>query len=209
MINGFNARATGSKVAKVGANMEELHGAVCIEMSPFSMQQQQQLEANIKLAAGSKDMIPAPSGKEEFLTLGTSHMCMFIRCAKAGLKSCFKNISAADGSISMEILATDPDFKKMLDEGWDWVVLPWQVEAAWPTLPEFAQRALNASNAVASDATEWEVAVSIGEVFSNMQEPSWELAMASAAASDPPCLSYLSAICTIVREYGGGCQTFL
>ena len=82
MLNGFNCRATGSKVARVGANVDELHGAVCIEISPFANQAKQQYEANFKLAAQSKGLLPAPEGDEQFLTLGTSHMCAFIRCAE-------------------------------------------------------------------------------------------------------------------------------
>ena len=35
MLNGFNAQANGVKVKRIGANREELHGAVVIELSPF------------------------------------------------------------------------------------------------------------------------------------------------------------------------------
>ena len=58
MINGFNSRANGSKVANVGANINELHGAVAIELSPFPDQQQHQIGANKKLADNSKGLIP-------------------------------------------------------------------------------------------------------------------------------------------------------
>ena len=35
MLNGFNAHANGSTVKRIGANREELHGAVAIEVNPF------------------------------------------------------------------------------------------------------------------------------------------------------------------------------
>jgi len=53
MLNGFNVRANGSKVAKVGANRSELHGATVIEMSPFSATSKEQIEENVKLAEKS------------------------------------------------------------------------------------------------------------------------------------------------------------
>ena len=84
-----------------------------------------------------------------------------------------------------EILRRDPEWTIILDEGWECDVLPGQVEATWPLLPDFAQRALKASNSVASDATEWEVGMSIGETYTKMDEPSWELAMDAAAAGNP------------------------
>ena len=208
MINGFNSRANGSKVANVGANINELHGAVAIELSPFPDQQQHQIGANKKLADNSKGLIPPPNGDEEWLTLGTSHMCMFIRCVLAGLKACFKNLSDANGMLSMELLRQDPDFKVMIEEGWDWLILPWQCENTWPNLPEFAQRALNASNSVANDATEWEIAVSMGECWTQMSDPNWQLAKEASAAGEPSCKGYLDAICTIVQKYGGGAPDF-
>lgn len=204
MINGFNCRANASKVMKVGANMEELHGAVCIEMSPFEVSAKQQMAANVKLAKHSKGLLPLPTGEEQFLSLGTGHMCAFVRCATAGLKACFTNIAGSDGMISVDILNKDPQFKVMIEQGWAWEVLPWQVEATWPALPDFAQRALNSSNAVATDATEWEVAVAMGEWFNTMEEPSWNLAEEAASAGDPQCVPYISKIRTLVEKYGGG-----
>jgi hypothetical protein len=182
MINGFNSRANGSKVVKVGSSRLELYGAAAIELSPFPAAQKQQLEANFELAKRSKGLIPPPCGEEFLLSLGTGHMCAFVRAAQAGLKACFKNIADKDGNISLEILNKDPEFRAMLDEGWWWDVLPWQVEATWPSLPEFAQRSLSAPNAVSTDTTEWEVASTMGDWFNSMEEPSWALAEEAAAA---------------------------
>ena len=91
----------------------------------------------------------------------------------------------------------------MLEVGWDFDVLPWQVDLTWPTLAEFGQRALNASNSVATDATEWEVAITIAEVHAAMDEPSWEAAMGAAKAGNPACADYISDIKKLVEEGGG------
>ena len=138
MLNGFNTRANASKVLKVGANRKELIGAIAIEMSPFQHTKDAQIKANVELAQRSKGLVVEPNGFEAYLSLGTSHMAAFCRSAHAGQRACFDNISDANKMISMEKLKADSEFAVMLEEGWDWDILPWQVEATWPILPEFA-----------------------------------------------------------------------
>jgi hypothetical protein len=204
MLNGFNAQANASKVQRVGANRDELHGAVCLEMNPFPATKKCQIDANLELVEKSKGLIAKPFGSESLLSLGTGHMVAFCRAALQQIRACFKNLENEQGQISLEILFRDLEFKIMIQEGWTFEVLPWQVEVTWPLLPEFAQRALNASNSVSSDATEWEVAITIGETYSNMDEPNWDLAVDSAAAGAPQCLPYIQSIRKLVSDYGGG-----
>ena len=71
MLNGFNAHA--NAVKKIGANCNELHGAVAIEMQPVPAERELQIEANRKLATASQGLICFPDGKEMYLTLGTAH----------------------------------------------------------------------------------------------------------------------------------------
>ena len=208
MLNGFNVRANGSKVAKVGANRSELHGATVIEISPFGATKKEQIDLNHELADKSAGLIPPPNGDEDFLSLATSHMVCFIRCVLAALRACFTNIGDDNGKLSVELLSRDPEFKAMLEEGWQFDVLPWQCEATWPLLPEFAQRALNAANAVATDATEWEVAVNLGECFASMEKPNWALAEEAATAGDPQCSPYISKVRAFVEKFGGGAPIF-
>lgn len=204
MLNGFNARANASKILTVGANRLELHGAVAIEMSPFREELKKQLDVNLQLAKNSKGLIAEPSGREDLLSLGTSHAAGLCRSANAKQKACFNNLADKNGNIDVAKLKADPEFKLMLELGWDWFVLPWQVEATWPHLPEFAQRALNASNAVATDATEIEVALCIGDTFCSMSNPTWALAADAAKAQDPPCVAYIDKITKLVEIYAGG-----
>ena len=204
MLNGFNARATASKVLKVGANRGELHGAVSIEFSPFEELRQQQMKANVLLANRSKGMIAPVTGNEDRLSLGTGHAAGFGRSAIAKQVACFSNLSDKHGNIDLAKLKEDPDYKKMLEVGWDWFTLPWKVEATWPVLPEFAQRALNASNAVSTDATEIEVALIIGDTFCSMETPSWIMAQDAAKAQDPPCVHYIEKLTKLVELFSGG-----
>jgi len=68
----------------------------------------------------------------------------------------------------------------------------------------FGQRALNAANAVASDATEWEVAITMSETYENMIDPNWELAMQAALSSNPTCELYGDSIQQLVEKFSGG-----
>ena len=208
MLNGFNVRANGAKVAKVGANRAELHGATVMEMSPFGATKKEQIDSNIDLAAKSAGLIPPPNGEEDFLSLATSHMVCFIRCVLAALRACFTTIGDDNGNLSAELLSRDPEYEAMIKEGWEFDVIPWQCEATWPLMPEYAQRALNAANAVATDATEWEVAVNLGECFASMDEPNWALAESAACAGDPQCAPYIGKVRLFVEKYGGGAPTF-
>ena len=205
MLNAFNAQANGSKVKRIGANRDELHGAVVIELMPTPAEKKLQIDANVKIAAASKGMIAQPTGQERYMSIGTGHMVSFCRAANHGCVTPFKDLrNEVDGNISLEILKRDGEYKLMLEEGWYFEVLPWQTEVTWPTLPEFGQRALNAANSVATDATEWEVAITISETYENMDDPSWDLAVQAALAGNPSCASYGASIQKLVELYSGG-----
>ena len=92
MLNGFNAHANGSKVKRIGANREELHGAVAIEINPFPGEKEQQIQANSKVAAASKGLIPPPNGEEGYMPIGTGHMVSFCRAAVGGCITPFKDL---------------------------------------------------------------------------------------------------------------------
>eukprot|EP00959_Pyramimonas_sp_CCMP1952_P394416 8264446-Pyramimonas_sp.AAC.1 len=67
------------------------------------------------------------------------------------------------GKMNAETLDQDPRFHNALAKGWRWTVLPRQAEATRPRLPDSAQRALTASNNVASLMPELEVCASIAD----------------------------------------------
>ena len=142
----------------IGADRDQLQGAVCIEVSLFKDKLKKQFEAYMKVVVASNGMLPEPTGQEQWLTLGTEYVCCFVSCVQNGFKACFKNIADQDGNLSAELLSRDAELKAMIAEGWHWITLPWQAEKTWPLLCEFVQRALNVSVSVATEATEWEVA---------------------------------------------------
>ena len=138
------------------------------------------------------------------MSIGTGHKVCFCRGALHGCKTPLKEIQDGQGRISLEILKRDGEYKRMLEEGWKFLVMPCQVEATWPNLPEFGQRALNAANSVATDATEWEVAITMHETHQAMDEPDWPLAKQAALSGNPSCTAYGDAIQTIVERFSGG-----
>ena len=75
-----------------------------------------------------------------------------------------------------------------ITKGWLWTIVPWQAEVTWPHLPDLAQRALNASNNVASLMSELEVCVSISEFAELMPAgSSFSSCVEAVKMNQPPC----------------------
>ena len=66
-------------------------------------------------------------------------------------------------------------------------MFPHDCEMVFEGFPELAQRALNSSNDVPSDASEMEVAVSIGAFNDTNPDASWEQCTEAATAGGPTC----------------------
>ena len=92
----------------------------------------------------------------------------------------------------------------MLDIGWDFHVLPLQADETWPTL--FGQRALNASNNVAQDGTEWEGCITMVECYNNMEDPNWDLCKEAAISGSPPWSNYAEALKKLVQNFSDGLE---
>ena len=124
MISGINCRANVSEAATIGPNIEELHGAAAIDLSPFPNQQRQQLDANLRVAFKSEGPICSADwrGKLSYIESIAHHRtCVrFIRCVGHRLRARFENVVEADGELSAELLPTDPDIKSMIEHEWTW-----------------------------------------------------------------------------------------
>ncbi len=85
--------------------------------------------------------------------VGGGHTAAGFKAVAAGCPTPMKNIADSAGNLNKQIMAqNDSEMSLMIEEGWQWTVLPWHVERTWPKLPDLAQRALSASNAVSSEA---------------------------------------------------------
>ena len=90
----------------------------------------------------------------------------------------------------------------MLEEGWEFRYLPWQVEAAWPDAPALIQRALNATHECRSPPTELEGAVTIAEAIESGDDDN--TAIDAATAGSPVWAGYADKLLTLAKHYGGG-----
>ena len=95
-------------------------------------------------------------------------------------------------------------YKTMLEKGWEFTQLPWQVEAAWPTSPDLLQRALNSTSEVHSSVTELEGAVTIAECLETGMSD--HEAVQTAASGNPLWEPYAKTLAELAKRYGGGHQ---
>ena len=161
-----------------------------------------QIRANEQIVAASGGMLAPVSGSERMVSVGTGHTTAFCRAANHGCSTPLAYLQDAAGVIDLARLKRQPDFKAMLEGGWEWTVLPWQVELAWADAPDKLQRALNSSHEVHSSSTELEVAVTIAEGIESGE--SVEDALKNATAGNPPCVNYAKHLALLAQFFGGG-----
>jgi len=208
-VNPHNAHRTGAYIKKMGADLDLLKKATAFEVCPYEPKKSEQLGFNRKLVAQSNGLLAPVSGTERFLTVGCGHTAAFCKAAMAGCTTPQQTLADKAGCLNVQHLSrNDQSMAAMLSEGWAWTVVSWRCELAWPSLPDLAQRALNAANSVASQSTEMEIAASIAE-FAGMQMANcgridWDTCAEAAVAGLPPCHSYAKVLSEFVRLYGGG-----
>ena len=154
-INPYNAQKTGALILKLGADMGELVKSTCFEISPDSAKMQEQLKFNSQLVEAASGLLAPVCGVERFLTVSSSHTAAFCRSVLHGCKSPNWSI---DGKLHKAHYIVDPQFKVMLEEGWNRKVSSSAASERFPELPAIAAKALNAAHNVTSIVTELEVA---------------------------------------------------
>ena len=118
-----------------------------------------------------------------------------MRAAFGGCKTLEPTLQDSCGNIDKGLINRDKQLNKLMHEGWMWTIIPYDAERAWPKLPDLGQRALNATNNVASQASELEIASTIA-AFAEEEESSGRLPIDWAACTDracqgnPPCKRY-------------------
>jgi hypothetical protein len=207
-VNAFNCHRVGSYVKQVGADFAELANATAFELSPVPHVREKQLGFNKKLVEHSGGMLAPMTGGERYLTVSCGHTAAFCKAVLAGCRTPQPSLANSDGILNLDHVAKgDAKLRSMIRDGWSWLVVSWQVEAVFPELADLAQRALNASNSVASQSSELEVASSIAE-FASLQAAQgkidWDSCIAAAGATAPPCKPYIHIIAEYTKKFGGG-----
>ena len=207
-LNAFEAHRTGKKVVDIGFSMEELRGAVCIEMDPDSSKNADQIAFNVKLVKLSDGMLAAIDGGEKYLSVGGGHMVAFLRAIIECCKTSEPTLADEQGNLNKQKLLRDPILRQILEKGYTWLVISWKVSRDCQEFADFAQRALNATNSIASECSELEVMSGISE-FADFQrkdktDPDWDKCSAAAISGNPRSAPYVKVLTEYVQKYGGG-----
>jgi hypothetical protein len=209
-VNPHNCHRTGAYIHRVGADLELLKKATAFEINPMDPVRSTQLDFNRKLVEQSHGMLAKVTGSERYVSVGCGHTTQFCKAALASCRTPEPSLADSSGFLNVQqLVLKDPAMRVMLEQGWAWTIVAWQCESAWPLLPDLAQRALNAANTVASQASELEVAASISEFAQLMQDANkgavdWKKCCEAASSSMPPCVQYIDIVAEYVRLYGGG-----
>ena len=123
--------------------MEQLSTAVCVELAPDGPSRIANLEANKSLINKSDGLLAPINGEELYLSLGCGHTVAFCKAAVCEGPTCASSIADAHGKVDYGKLAKQPHFKKMMEEGWDWEVIPFHVDLLFPRFAQVVHRALN------------------------------------------------------------------
>ena len=208
-VNAFTSHRNGAKIKRVGADLAELSKATAFELMPVDPGRSAQLSFNESLVKKSNGLLAPINAGERYLTVSCSHTVQFCKAVMASCRTPEETLADGRGFLNAQSIGQgDAALRQMISVGWGWTILPWQVEAAWPEMPDLAQRALNAANTVASLPSEIEVASAIAEFAETQQSRGgsvdWQACVEAATGSNPPCSSYASVIGEYVKKFGGG-----
>ena len=115
-------------------------------------------------------------------------------------------MSSADeqGNIVPDLVKKDARMAAVLDQGFKWLVFPWQVEETWPLLPDLCQRALNSSHSVTNKSNELAVMAAIVDMESRRSGGSYNDVLETLKLSGPVCLPYLDMVGSFACVNAGG-----
>ena len=208
-LNPFDVHKTLAKVKEIGADKEAVHRACAFEMAPVGEEREAQIAFNQNLIERASGMLADLRGQERVCSVATSHFTAGCRAAVDSCETPEVTIKDKNGKLNFaQLVEHDTNFAELIQEGWQWTILPYIVQVAWPKLPDLIQDALNAEHATFSMASELQVMVSIANralaAFNQGQVPDWAKIKNEIRASQPPCADYLETLCEFVRLYAGG-----
>jgi hypothetical protein len=208
MLSPHNVHKNAETIYTVGADRKQLNNAVCIELSPSGPNREEHLQKNGDLVRRAKGLIAEITGAERFVTVGCGHTTGFCKLAKAGGRTSSKKLSDERGMIDCHKICKNSEFKAMIEEGWTWTVVPFEIDEQYPVFAHIAQKALNSSNHVAQHTGELEVAIYLANIINDegfQGVEGWQDdAVQQITELCAPCSSYARTILSFVCDYGGG-----
>ena len=202
-VNCFNSHKNLLRISKVGADLELLTQAACVEMPPQDSElYATEMACNQAWVEASQGMLAPITGEERFLSLATSHTMAGCRAARAGCVTPYHGLkSEASGCIDVAMLCKNTNMATMINDGWLFFVIPWWLEKECPGFLHIVQKALNAHHNMVTKPNEVEAAASMLEEM--LLGGTWESAEASLMAAEIPCKEYLCAIAKLIQLNGG------
>lgn len=203
LINPHSCHRKGSQILKAGADMSMLSNSVCMELSPDNAVRRSQLEPFEKLVASSPMLSPL-LGCERYATLSSGHTCQFVKALIHGSETCEPSLAGPNGRLGPHVWQSDKDLQSMVEQGWEWLILPHSLEQHYPRLPELIQHALNCPNSVYGIQSEIELAAAIWESVSATpsQQVDWD-EVSEQACSGGLIQPYAKSIGKFVKLYSG------
>ena len=202
-VQPFHMHQKGAKIVQCGASLDQLIGSVCFEMQPEESKKGKQVKFNEDLAGASSGLMAPVQGGERYLTVSSSHTSQFCRAVAHGCKTPEPTLKDSNGNLSLEMLGKDKILREMVEVGWDWIVIPWYIEEAFPSLPAMVADALNSVNGIFEAQGELELALTIANAATGGSSFDWDQ-LASSCCTSPQVAGYARYIGKLVKNLGGG-----
>ena len=189
----------------MGADLKEIRNAYAFELPPDGPDRLKHVEFNLSLIARSNGLLAQPTGAERYLTVGAGHTVAFCRACIYNCITPEDSLKDENGKVDLQKVCSDKTFKVMVEQGWDWKIIPYVVDKECPKLASAAQIALRASSHVASLIGELETAQMLSEhIDASDNDDYMESALEAVNDVCAPCASYATHIAKFVQYYAGG-----
>ena len=211
MIHPLDCHYKGAWVYEIGCDRSQMSKAVCVELAPMGPQRITNIQKNKELVSKANGLLAPVNGTEDKLSLSCSHFAAF---CKAAVCECDTpkpedgkpDISTATGKIDVHKLKQQREWKDVLERGWKWVIIPFEVDVLWPRFAKAVQRSLNTGHAISKEVSELDTAICLSDMqVDKGGKPGWEAeALANVKKSAGNHAPYCDSIQTFVKLFSGG-----
>ena len=132
--------------------------------------------------------------------------------AKVGGPTPEKSLATDKGMIDVGKLKRNPEFKAMIELGWEWTIVPAAVDEKFPLFAKVAQKAINTANHVGIKMGELETQITLSDLIGDpgfTKHPEWkQVAVSFVEDLCVPCADYATHLLNFVILYGGVQELF-
>ena len=211
VLSPHNAHWNFLSIQRYGKDMTQLTNAVAIELAQAGAAREEQFIANARLVKSVDGLLPAITNGERFASVGCGHTVAMCKLAnQTNPKTSLDELKDEHGFLNVNKLKENTQFRKMIEEGWEWTIVPSLVDEQFPAFATVAQKALNTANHVCSDGLgELEILLTMHELMEdphfNTFQSNWEEAAVSfVEGMGVTCAPYAKHLLQFAKLYGGG-----